>query len=82
MWAEEEHDRDDAYECQHACQQIDQAIGDQLLDVCDVAGDALHQIAFLLLAVPVQREALQVVKELVPEPGSELLADMGCQVEV
>src|SRR6266581_1468459 len=78
----EEHHRDDAHQGQYPCQQIDQAIGNELLDVGDVASDALDQIAFLLLAVPVQRESLQVFKQLVTQPGGEQLSDVDRQVEV
>src|SRR6266699_2526715 len=63
-YAVEQHDRGNTDDGQDAYQQVNQAIRDEFLDVGNVARDALDQVTLLLLAMPVQRDALQVFKEL------------------
>jgi hypothetical protein len=63
-YAEDQHDGGDTRDGQDANQQVDYAVHDEFLNVSNVARNALDEIAFLLLAMPVQRDALQVFKEL------------------
>ena len=52
-YAVEKHDGGNAANGQDANQQIDQAIGNELLNIGNVAGDALDEVALLLLTMPV-----------------------------
>src|SRR6266567_8138153 len=60
---DEEHDDGDADKGQDTGEQVYQAIVDQLFKIGDVTGDTLNEVAFLLLIVPVQGEALEVVEQ-------------------
>ncbi len=80
--AVEQHDGGHADEREDAHQQIDQAVSDEFLDIGNVAGDALHEVAFFLLAVPVEGDTLQVFKQLFAQPRAQALRDVGGQEEI
>jgi hypothetical protein len=72
--ADREHHREDPDEQQQARQQVDEPVGDQLLDVGDVAAHPLDQVADPPAAVPAEREALEVGEQPAPQPGAGVLA--------
>src|SRR5436305_5337313 len=61
---DKEHHNGYTDQCEDASQQVNNAVIDQLFNVGDIAGYALHKVAFFLPVMPIQREALQVVKHL------------------
>ena len=74
---EQEHDHENAAQGEDAGKEVDQAVGDQLLDVGDVAGETLDQIAGPLAAMPFQGQPLQVAEQPVAQPGTQPGADPG-----
>ena len=63
MFTDEGHNNGDTDKSQDTGKQVYQTIGHQLFKIGDVTGDTLNQVSFLLLIVPVQGEALQVVEQ-------------------
>ena len=55
--------------------QVYQPIGEQLFNAGNVTGDALNEVSLLLPAMPIQRQALELVKKVLAQPCAEVLCN-------
>ena len=67
MLIDGQHNDRDTYEDQNASKQVRKSIGNEFLNIGNVTGHTLDKVSLFVFAVPIQRETLQVFKQLVTQ---------------